>query len=115
MCFGVPMQIKRVEGLVATCEGAGRIEQVTLVLTGALPVGAHVLVYLGSAVRELDALEAAQIGDAIMAIGEAAEGRGFDHLIQDLIDREPELPAHLRTQAARPEDTHDTPTPADTA
>jgi len=115
MCFGVPMQVTAVDGLLATCEGSGRTEQVSLALTGPMAVGAHVLVYLGSAVRELDRLEAGQITDAIAAIGAAAEGRDFEHLIQDLIEREPELPAHLRADTPRREEDHDTPIDADTA
>ena len=98
MCFGVPMQVVEANGLMATCEGAGRSEGVNLALIGEVPVGTHVLVYLGSAVRVLTPQEAAEIDGAIEAIGAAAEGRDFEHLIQDLVDREPELPEHLRAR-----------------
>lgn len=104
MCFGVPMQIESIDGLNAVCVGHGRREQVTLALVGEAAPGAHVLVYLGSAVQLLSAHEAAQISNAIAAIDAAANGNAFDHLIADLIDREPELPAHLRPQTAAPEE-----------
>ena len=100
MCFGVPMQIQSVDGLNAVCTGHGRTETVTLSLIDAVAPGQRVLVYLGSAVRVLSAKEATQISDAIAAIDAASRGEAFDHLIQDLIDREPELPAHLRPAAA---------------
>ena len=106
MCFGVPMRVVSVDGLNALCEGAGRREQVTLVLTGPVAPGGHVLVYLGSAIRELDAIEAGQITDAIAAVDAAVHGEAFEHLIADLIDREPELPAHLRGETSKREDPH---------
>ncbi|MEL7042222.1 MAG: HypC/HybG/HupF family hydrogenase formation chaperone [Pseudomonadota bacterium] len=100
MCFGVPMQIQSIDGSNAVCKGHGRTETVALSLIDEVKAGAFVLVYLGSAVRELSELEATQISDAIAAIDAASRGEAFDHLIQDLIDREPELPAHLRPKAA---------------
>ena len=102
MCFGVPMQVVRTNGLMATCEGSGRIQEVNLALIGEVPDRTQLLVYLGSAVRVLTPQEAAQITDAIGAIEAAAKGHDFEHLIQDLIDREPELPEHLRPKAATP-------------
>jgi hydrogenase expression/formation protein HypC len=45
----------------------------------------------------LDALEARQIADALLAVTAAASGQPFEHLLADLIEREPELPAHLRS------------------
>lgn len=112
MCFGVPMRIERVDGLSAVCSGAGRSETVTLALIGEAAPGEHVLVYLGSAVRRLEAEEARQITDAIAAVDAASRGEAFDHLIQDLIDREPELPAHLRPASAAKEEETDEPSPA---
>ena len=98
MCFGLPMRIEQVDGLNAVCSGSGRRETVNLALVGALAPGDHVLVYLGSAVRQLGAEEARAISDAIEAVQAASEGRQFEHLIQDLVDREPELPPHLRPE-----------------
>ena len=99
MCLGIPMQIVSVNGLAAVCRTSDGEQPVSLALTGPLPLGQHVLVYLGSAVRALDPQEAAQIGDAICALGAAMNGEPFEHLIADLIDREPELPDHLKQHA----------------
>lgn len=68
---------------------------VTLALTGPVPIGGHVLVHLGSAIRILDEEEARQIADALAAVAAAAAGQPFDHLLADLIDREPQLPPGL--------------------
>lgn len=100
MCVGVPMRVAAVEELTATCVAGDRRETVNLALTGPVPVGSDVLVYLGSAVRTLDPVEARQIADALEAVAAAAEGRPFDHLLADLIDREPTLPEHLRPAPA---------------
>lgn len=96
MCIGLPMRIVELSGLNALCEGGGRREEVTLALVGPAPLGAHVLVHLGTAIRRLDAAEAQDIADALDAVQKAAAGEPFEHLIQDLVDREPELPAHLK-------------------
>ncbi len=40
--------------------------------------------------------KARQITDALRAVLAASEGAAFDHLIADLIDREPPLPEHLK-------------------
>lgn len=98
MCVGVPMQIISVDGLAARCKAGERTEPVSLALTGPLAAGDHVLVHLGSAIRRLDEDEAHLISDALEAVAAAAEGRPFDHLLQDLIDREPQLPPGLVDQ-----------------
>lgn len=91
------MRIVESDGLVAQCIGDnGRSEQVSLALTGPMAAGTYVLVYLGSAVRGLEAEEAQQIQEALQAVHAARQGQPFEHLIADLIDKEPELPAHLR-------------------
>jgi hydrogenase expression/formation protein HypC len=46
--------------------------------------------------RVLDAEEAEAIDRALEGVAAALDGRAFEHLFQDLIDREPTLPAHLR-------------------
>lgn len=61
-------------------------------------VGDWLLVHVGVAVRALSELEARQISDALEAVTAAAAGRPFEHLLADLIDREPELPPHLQPQ-----------------
>ena len=97
------MRVLETAGLEALCEAPratnGERRRVSLALIGAVEVGDHLLVYLDSAVRRLEASEATQITDALAAVANAAAGEPFEHLIQDLVDREPELPPHL--QAAR--------------
>lgn len=95
MCFGLPMRIVHSDGLLAKCEGAGRSETISLAMTGELPIGQIVLVHLGTAIRTLTPREANDIENAMEAITAAIEGRDFDHLIQDLVDRKPELPPGL--------------------
>lgn len=98
MCIGFPMRVVRSQGLSALCDSVQGPETVSLALTGPVPDGGHVLVHLGSAIRVLDAEEARLIGDALAAVDAAQRGDAFEHLIGDLIDREPELPPHLRPQ-----------------
>lgn len=100
MCVGQPMRLITCDGLSATAVGVNdpdqQVVRLTLALTGPLTPGTHVLVHLGSAFRVLDATEAQHIADALDAVAAAQAGQPFEHLIQDLIDREPELPAHLQ-------------------
>ena len=59
-------------------------------------VGDWLLVHVDVAVRAIDAREAKEIGNALAAVSAAAAGEPFEHLLSDLIDREPQLPPHLR-------------------
>ena len=54
------------------------------------------LVHLGTAVRVLDDAEADAIERALQGLEAALNGDAFEHLFHDLIDREPQLPEHLR-------------------
>jgi hydrogenase expression/formation protein HypC len=65
-------------------------------LIGPQPAGTRVLVHIDTAVRVLDSAEAEAIDRALEGLAAAIDGRAFEHLFQDLIDREPELPEHLR-------------------
>ncbi|MEO0411341.1 MAG: HypC/HybG/HupF family hydrogenase formation chaperone [Pseudomonadota bacterium] len=98
MCLGIPMQVVEADDTSALCVWGDRQETVSLALTGPANIGQHVLVYLGSAIRLLEPLEAKQIANALEAVNNAANGESFDHLIADLIDREPQLPPHLKAQ-----------------
>lgn len=100
MCLGVPMQVIKADAHSARCQWDTRFEDVSLALIGPVEVGQHVLVYLGSAIRVLSAEEAQQIANALLAVDHAAKGESFDHLIADLIDREPQLPPHLQAAHA---------------
>lgn len=96
MCIGFPMTVLEGDAFEALCERRGETQRVSMALIGPQPPGAQVLVYLGSAVRLLDDLEAKHIDDALDALQLALDGKDVDHLFADLIDREPELPEFLR-------------------
>ena len=103
MCLGVPMQVQSVlPSGAALCQSSGGDRSdltVEASLLDAPPApGDWLLVHVDVAIRTLDALEAKQIGDALRAVAAAAAGEPFEHLLADLIDREPQLPPHLRQQ-----------------
>jgi hydrogenase expression/formation protein HypC len=96
MCLGLPMTILETNGASALCERRGEQRRVSVLLLDQPPVGAQVLVFIDNAIRLLDAEEARLIDNAIDGLAAACRGEDFDHLFADLIDREPELPEHLR-------------------
>ena len=87
------------DAVSALCARGADIRRVSMLLVGEQPVGTAVLVHIDTAVRVLDEEEARLISQAIDGLAAAREGRDFDHLFADLIDREPELPPHLRPPA----------------
>jgi hydrogenase expression/formation protein HypC len=108
MCIGIPMRVVEGDGVAAICEGpsAGRErgarERIDMLIVGAQPPGTWVLVFHGVARRVLTDTEAQQTLDALDALGIALNapdsGReAIDALFADLVDREPRLPEHLRT------------------
>lgn len=101
MCFGLPMRVISVNGGLALCEAGSLREHVDLALVGTVKPGSFLLVHLGTAHRALDEEEAGSIANAIEAVRAAASGEPFEHLIADLVDREPELPPHLQNQDNR--------------
>jgi hydrogenase expression/formation protein HypC len=97
MCIGIPMQVVSCADGIAVAEGRGRRERLNLMLTGDQPPGAWVLAYQGSAVRVMSADEARQTAAALDALDAALDGsRELGAFFADLVDREPELPAHLK-------------------
>lgn len=96
MCLGLPMTVIDGDDFSALCEWHGERRRVSTLLVGRQQVGARLLVHLDSAVRVLDDEEAGAIERALDGLAAAAEGRDFEHLFADLIDREPQLPEHLR-------------------
>lgn len=96
MCLGLPMTVVDSDNFSALCEWHGETRRVSTLLVGRQATGTRLLVHLDSAVRVLDDAEAEAISRALDGLAAAAEGRAFEHLFADLIDREPELPAHLR-------------------
>jgi len=99
MCIGIPMQVVAPAGPIhAWCEGRGERRRVDLLLVGAQPPGGWVLVFLDSAREVLDPERARRIDAALDALDAALRGDPLDHLFADLVDREPQLPPHLRTE-----------------
>ena len=98
MCLGLPMTVIETDGMSALCEFRGEQRRVSVLLLANPPVGAHVLVYIDTAIRFLDVEEARLIGAAIDGLGAALDGENCDRFFADLIDREPQLPAHLRSE-----------------
>jgi len=97
MCVGLPMRVVEGGDGTALCERHGERRRIDTLLVGALAPGDWLLAFQGSAVRVLSADEAAAT-DAALAALEAVLA-GADDVSQhfaDLVDREPELPAHLR-------------------
>jgi len=82
-------------------EGNGPAQPIDTSLLESPPcTGDWLLVHIDVAVRRLGATEAQQIADALRAVAAAAAGEPFEHLLADLIEREPELPAHLQAEVA---------------
>ena len=104
MCIGTPLQVQSVPSWgVALCKPANADEVSQRVETSLLEHPPRpddwVLVHANIAIRALEAGEARQIGDALLAVTRAAAGEPFEYLLADLIDREPQLPEHLRPGA----------------
>lgn len=100
MCIGVPLQVQVLEsdGAFAWCGDGVASERLDLRLVGAQAVGTWVLNFQGAARRVLDPSEALQIRDALRALQAALDGdeQAIGALFADLVEREPQLPAHLR-------------------
>ncbi len=101
MCLGIPLQVHSVEAPgLALCAPRGEpsaLRRVNTALLDTAPrAGDWLLAHVDIAIRALDAEEARLIDDALAAVTAAADGDPFEHLIADLVDREPQLPEHLR-------------------
>lgn len=96
MCIGMPMQVVASEEHFAWCEGDGQRERLDMALVGPQPAGTWVLAFQGTARQVMGALEAAQARAARRALAAVLNGGAVDAFFADLVDRTPELPAHLR-------------------
>jgi hydrogenase expression/formation protein HypC len=96
MCVGVPMRIVEGDEVSALCARGDAARRVSMLLVGAQEPGTRVLVHIDTAIRVLDAREAQLIDDALRGLEAALRGESFEALFADLIDREPQLPEHLR-------------------
>jgi hydrogenase expression/formation protein HypC len=94
------MQVIGVGAGWADCRNGDATRRVDTLLLDAVVPGDWVLVHVSSAVRAIDESEARAIRDALLAVERAVVGAPFEHLLADLIDREPQLPPHLRPGGA---------------
>lgn len=105
MCMGTPLKLISIDDMgIAECiDAADRAYfcRVQTVLLDVPPrVGDWILVHIDTAMRSIDEDEAIQIANAIAAVEAASKGEAFKHLVGDLLDREPQLPDHLRGEHA---------------
>ncbi|MDE4914713.1 HypC/HybG/HupF family hydrogenase formation chaperone [Methylobacterium sp. 092160098-2] len=105
MCLGIPMEITRIDGLAGQCRQGEETHLIDLSLLPDARVGDHVLTFLGTGRRLLDADAAAQITEALAAVAALMNGApaDIDRAFADLIDREPTLPPHLAALLPNPE------------
>lgn len=102
MCVGIPLRVESLgqDGL-ANCVDANDMHYALPVQTALLDrlpePGDWVLTHIDTAIRPIEADEARLIADALNAVDLAARGEAFEHLLGDLLDREPQLPPHLRS------------------
>jgi hydrogenase expression/formation protein HypC len=100
VCIGVPMQVVQSGHGWADCRDGDGLRRVDTLLLDDVAPGQWVLVHVASAVRAIEESEAVAIRGALLAVERAAAGLPFEHLLADLIDREPQLPPHLRPGGA---------------
>lgn len=97
MCIGIPMRVVSVMEGRALAERNGVTTPLDAMLVGDLVPGTWVLAFQGSAVRVLEADEAAQIDAALRALESVLAGETVAASAFADLDRPPELPAHLRS------------------
>lgn len=96
MCIGIPMRVVKVGDYHAVCDDGTRLRRIDTSLIDTPTPGDWLLVFLDAAREILDAASAQTILDAVTAISKIMGGEtSVEHLFDDLIDREPQLPAHL--------------------
>lgn len=104
MCVGIPMRVVTCHAGSAVCETGGETRLVDTMLVGDQPVGTWLLIFLDAAREVLSIEDAEKITAALQGLNQALSGgTDFDHLFADLIDREPQLPEHLRAKPAKKE------------
>ena len=99
MCIGIPMRIVEAGATSAIAERGGVRARLDTMLIDAPAAGDFVLAFQGRAVRVLPADEAARIDDALLAMERVLQGDGAVAPLFADLDREPELPPHLRGAA----------------
>jgi len=96
------MQVLEMRGTYALCEADGKQELVDMILVGEQAKDTWILNFLGGAREVLTPEYAEQVRLALTAMEDIAGGNNqIDHLFSDLLNREPELPAHLQAQVGK--------------
>ena len=102
MCLGIPMRVTDTGEGHAWCEGRGERLHVDTRLLETLDVGDWVLVFHGVAREKLSEQRARDITSALAALDAALAGEtDLDRHFADLVNREPQLPEHLRKELDR--------------
>ncbi len=96
MCIGTPVQILEATPWRATALGTDGVRHLSLTLTGPLEPGTWVLAQGELAIREITPDDAELIEAALDACLKAETGGDWEAGFADLINREPQLPPHLR-------------------
>jgi hydrogenase expression/formation protein HypC len=73
MCLAVPLQVKRIDGVMAEVEMGGVSREISLALTPEAQVGDYVLVHTGFAISVLDEAEALETLALFAELEEAAQ------------------------------------------
>lgn len=102
MCIAIPMQVRRCDGTFAWCEGRHGAATIDLALVGRQPEGTWLLTFRGVACEVLAPEDARRTEEALAALQRALAGdtQGIDAAFADLVEREPQLPEHLRAEKA---------------
>ena len=90
------MKIVALEEMKARCERKGSEVVVDISMIDPPKPGDWLLVFQDRAIRAIDEAEASEIEAALKATALAMAGEADRAGFGDLIDREPELPEHLR-------------------
>lgn len=97
MCLGIPMRVLGFNGDYAVCERDSEQHLIDMQLVGKPDIGAWVLVFLDTAREIISPEHAALIQDALKALTLTLQGdTNIDYLFADLVNREPQLPDHLK-------------------
>jgi len=85
MCLGIPMQVVKVDGVFAWCEGRGRRERLNILWLGETLPGDWVYAVLGQAREKLTAQRATEINLALDGVAAALQGEtNLDAYFPDL-------------------------------
>ncbi|MFW6380368.1 MAG: HypC/HybG/HupF family hydrogenase formation chaperone, partial [Halorhodospira sp.] len=98
MCVGIPMQIVEPGEGCALAELDGERRWISTLLVAEPALGDWVLVQGETARASLSEGEARRTLEAWEAVQAAARGGAIEHLLADLVERESELPPHLRPE-----------------